>query len=406
MKIDLYNPPSGQRRYMPIINLPTLAAVISQAGHDVRASDLCDAGSVNYLSGEPDVIGFTSTTSNQDGVKAAIKQLRSDGFTGKVVVGGIYATLWPEKAYGWGADLVVTGECEGNVVHLIENEVGICPGEAMPIDQIPAPKWDSYYPNLATYKGSVSLVRPKPAITMWSRGCPYRCIFCENRIFNSRPTLYRPPANIEKEMRYLHDNGFVNVFIYDDELVGSRIPDGWMAEVADRVGPMRFRMVTQGRCSQRFITEDLMRDVRKAGIHTVFWGVESFSNKVLSAMRKGITQEDIFHTLRIAKAAGVSNALYIQVGNYQETSEDASQTCDALKRVYREGLVDYINVFITGVMPGTALEKIAKDEGWWKPLPHDVEMKKTYNDTPWMTKGEIKSWRYKFLQACPTRSLN
>ena len=255
MNIQLFNPPSFhyeevQFKMLPTLGLPILAAVLNKAGHHTEVVDL-EAKGVRprqlreafsrQLGRWPDVVGFTGLNGAARGIRECIAELRAAGFTGRIIAGGAYATLNPQAVSDWGADLVVTGEAEGNITELLElGATGIQAGKAAPIEDIPAPAWDYFTPDLASYYGNMAMLRPNPGITMWTRGCPYQCVFCSNLIFNHRPTRYRPPANIEAEMKDLHKRGVRRVYVYDDELVGTKMPDGWMSDVADRVGPMGF----------------------------------------------------------------------------------------------------------------------------------------------------------------------
>ena len=250
------------------------------------------------------------------------------------------------------------------------------------------------------------MVSDHPGIVMFSRGCPYSCLFCENKIFQKRRTVYRPPINVYNEMLELKKFGRKDIFIYDDELVGQKVPKGWMKEVADLVGPLGFNMLCHGRCNKRYITDEVMQDAKRAGINTVFWGVESFSPTVLDALNKKETPEDIWHSLRTAKKAGINNGLYIMTGCYKETPSEAAITYESLKEACAEGLVDYLQVFVMAVFPGTEMEKIAKSEGWYGYQPKSwITLKHIPNKgTPWMNFDEIKKWRQMYKSACPDKS--
>ena len=238
---------------------------------------------------------------------------------------------------------------------------------------------------------------------MWTRGCPYNCIFCSDIVFGHQATRYRPPANIEVEMADLKRRGCKNIFVYDDELVGGKMPDDWMADIADRVGPMGFSWVTQGRCSRKNITLKLMRDLKRAGCRAVFWGVESFSLKILKAIRKATKPEDIWHTLRTAHEADIENGIFTMVGNYQETEADLQITVDEMGKAYNEGLIQYRQTTVCTPMPGTELARLAQAEGWYVEAPNGGRqtMQVTGNGTLWLSRAQIEKWQRKFEEACP-----
>ena len=234
MRVSLYNPPTHYytRRELsplPVLSLAILAGVLNEAGHTAQVIDM-DATNMrpeyfDKISSAmmPDVIGFTCTTIGVRGVIDCIKTLWDAGYTNRIVVGGIHPTVRPDEVLSWGADLVVTGECEGNIVDLLESDVtGIHAGEKMYIDDIPSPDWDNYYPDITSYKGQYRSLAPRASVAMWTRGCPYKCIYCANLIFNGQPIRHRQPAVIAEEMVDIKRRGIDNVFTYDDELRDSR----------------------------------------------------------------------------------------------------------------------------------------------------------------------------------------
>ena len=416
MNIQLFVPPSFyygdmQFKMLPTLGLPILAAVLNNAGHHTEVVDLEALGVTPRQLREsfriqqdrwPDVVGFTGLNLGARGIRDCITELRGAGFTGRIIVGGAFASHASEQVREWGADLVVTGECEGNIVELLNSgATGIVAGVPTSIENIPNPDWKHFTPDITSYHGNMAMMRPHPGIAMWTRGCPYNCIFCANTIFKHTATRYRPPEHIETEMQALFELGSRQIYVYDDELVGTKMPDGWMSDVADRVGPLKFSMCTQGRCSKKYVTPETMRDVKRSGIHTVFWGVETFSPNVLKAINKRTDPDDIWTTLRVTKEAGVKNGLFMMIGNYQETDEDAALTCEGLNQAYKEGLVDYRQSTVCTLMEGTKLEEIAKEEGWYtEPDFGGRDLRKAYG-TPWLSASRIDYWQRKFDEVCP-----
>jgi radical SAM superfamily enzyme YgiQ (UPF0313 family) len=209
-------------------------------------------------------------------------------------------------------------------------------------------------------------------------------------------------VNIEAEMIDLKARGCRRIFVYDDELIGTKMPDGWMADVADRVGPLGLSWVTQGRCSQKYVTPELLADAKRAGCRAVFWGAESFSQNVLDAMKKHITEADIWHTLRVSKAAGIENGIFTIIGNYKETEADLEYTRDALKRAYDEGLLDYRQTTVCTALPGTEFERIQKEEGTYTAPPTEGPlMAQLYNNKTCMGNDRLAYWMKAFHETGP-----
>jgi len=416
MRIMLFNPPvfhyTGTHFNLnPPLGPAILATVLKRAGHRVSVSDLealrkgpeaLASAFVNQRKRWPDVVGFTALTHSARGCKECIRALREVGYDGMVVVGGVHATMFPEDALSWGADLVVTGECEGNIACLLEGKAtGVHAGEPLPIEAIPAPAWEDHNPHITSYWGNQPVLAKPEGIAMWTRGCPHRCIFCSNPLFKGKRIRRRPASAILADMEKLRSMGVRGVFCYDDELFGLRIPRDWFREICEGVADLGLVWKCQGRCSKRFITKDLLQMAYKGGCRVVMWGVESFSQRVLDAVQKDISVDDIWYTLRLAKECGIKNWVFTMIGNYRETEEDLAVTAAALRYGRKEGLVDYRQTTIATALPGSKLWEIQKEEGWWSKPP--VNMGQVYMDTPWLTKRQMLKWVAEFDRVCPVR---
>lgn len=418
MKIQLFNPPVGyyagvNYRMNPPLGLPILSAVLRAAGHESEVVDLeileqtpqsIEKAFADSPESWPDVVGFTALTSSARGAAESIAAIRRAGFTGRVVVGGVHATLYPEVPQEWGADLVITGECEGNVVSLLESgATGIHAGESLRMADVPAPDWLHHTPSPSEYDGNSPNMGSKQAITMWSRGCPHKCIMCGNAIFGHQATRFRPVDNIVAELKALAPYQTVkSLFVYDDELIGQRLPDGWSAALAAKVGPIGYLWKCQGRCSRRYVDTATLSDFYKAGCRIIMWGCESFSQTTLNAMRKGTTVADNWHSLRAAKMAGMKNFVLSMIGNVQEGESEVAETCAGLAQAYREGLVDYRQTTIVTALPGTPLWDMQVRDGWFqKPPDTGPQMHQVYSDTPWLSGERLQYWAQRIDSECP-----
>lgn len=417
MRIQLLNPPvhhyAGVHYAInPPLGLPILAAVLRAAGHVAEVYDLEALGVdpkrimeryANDPALWPDWIGITALTSSAQGMRDTIKALHDAQYSGQIVVGGVHATIDPQDCLDAGADLVVRGECEGNIVSLLEGGAfGIAAGVKAPIEDIPEPDWRHMAPKPYQYGGNAPHLAMPEAITMWTRGCPYECAFCGNAVFSPTKKRCRPISNIVAELRALEPYNVKSLFVYDDELLGVKLPQGWLHDLCDGLAPLGYTWKTQGRCDPHWVTPEVLADIHRAGCRAVMWGVESFSDNVLSKLGKGTCAEWNWEVLRRSHAAGIRNFVFSMIGNAEETEDDLAITCDALGRAYREGLVDYRQTTVVTALPGTRLWARQKAEGWWQETPvAGPQMAQVYRDTPWLTGERMAYWLQEFNRACP-----
>jgi len=409
MRIALFNPPvhhyaGVHYRLNPPLGLPILAAVLERAGHSVGVWDLeallISPAKLVLSLGErehwPDAVGFTCTTHAARGVRECIAALRDAHYGGYIAVGGPHVSVAPDEVLGWGADAAVVGEAEGNVTEIFElRQHGIVRGKAMAIENIPGPLWQVHHPQPVEYGGNQPPLAMPEGIAMWSRGCPHDCIFCANPVFGHQRIRYRPAEAIYQDMAALRDLGCRGVFVYDDELVGhGGGQNEWLMTACARIAPLGLLWKCQGRCSERNNTRDVLQAMYDAGCRAVMWGVESFSNRVLQAIHKATTEDDIWHTLRLSHEVGIGNWVFLMVGNYQETARDLAYTEKRLRQACGEGLVQWRQVTVCTPVRGTRLYEYAAKEGWLAEQPETgPQMAQVYNATPWLTQRELRYWK-------------
>jgi radical SAM superfamily enzyme YgiQ (UPF0313 family) len=120
---------------------------------------------------------------------------------------------------------------------------------------------------------------------MTSRGCPYPCTFCSVAPIWGHRTQRRSNASILAEMRALHEQGGVDLFLFQDEffvcspgqvkafcdaLASARLPAQWKA--FGRIN------LTDG---------EMMRRMAETGCVELRFGIESGSDAVLERIQKG-----------------------------------------------------------------------------------------------------------------------
>lgn len=418
MKVTLFNPPvhhySGVwYRMNPTLGLPILAAVMERAGHEASVWDLealqyTPAMLAESFVGQrdkwPDAIGFTVTTHNARGARECIAALRSAGYNGYVMVGGPHITLLAREGDIpdglWGADVWVAGECEGNILDVVERrQYGVIQGQPAPIESIPAPLWAKHHPSPIEYGGNMPKIGHPEGIAMWSRGCPGACSFCGSPVFGRQAMRTRPVSRVYEDMAALKGLGVQSVFVYDDELVGLPKHHAWLEDVCQVIAPLGLTWKAQGRCTVN-TQPSTLEAMHAAGCRAIMWGVESLSQPILDAMKKGTRLDDITTTLERSHAAGIGNWLFLMIGNYGETAAHLAETERRLIELARAGFVQWRQVTVCTPVRGTPLYETAKAEGWLiEPPEGGPQMAQVYNATPWLKQREMRYWKARLERA-------
>ncbi|MSY18203.1 MAG: radical SAM protein, partial [Actinobacteria bacterium] len=188
-----------------------------------------------------------------------------------------------------------------------------------------------------------------------TRGCPYSCNWCAKPIWGQRYSM-RSPVAVADEMTQLKFQHAPDHVWFADDIFGLR--SDWLAEFADHIestgGAVPFTI--QSRC-------DLMNDVAvdalaRSKCKEVWLGAESGSQRVLDAMDKEITVDEIRGARRRLGEHGVRACFFIQFGYPGETWEDICTTIDLVAEL----LPDDIGVSVSYPLPGTKFYEMVKSD--------------------------------------------
>lgn len=163
-----------------------------------------------------------------------------------------------------------------------------------------------------------------------SRGCPGKCIFCTAPEFYGRKIRCRSTENVLKEIRILKEQGFKEIFFRDETFTAYRERNHEIcrAMIEENLG---LSWIANGRVDM--IDRETMRLMKRAGCHMLKFGVESGSEELLKAYRKGTTLEQARRTFRDAAAEGLETHAHLVLGGPGETPESLKKTIAFVKEL-------------------------------------------------------------------------
>ena len=216
-------------------------------------------------------------------------------------------------------------------------------------DSTPFPTYSDF--ELRRYGPRMSLVS--------SYGCPYRCIYCS--VPRSKGQAWRPKSweHMLEEVRFWYDRGYRSFQFHDSNLLLDRVRIGRFCEqVIDERLDCRFD--ARGVRADHLDIE-LLGLLRQAGFRTLRIGVESGSDRVLRALKKGETRQQIETAIREALDAGFELVLYFLIGSPGEGPEEIKASFE-LARKYP---VRKVMFFALTPEPGTEFHDWAVSRGYW-----------------------------------------
>ena len=275
-----------------------------------------------------------------------IEAARRRGCT--VLVAGPDAALAPEPYLAAGAEAVVALDDEHALADALDLREGRTPPARSPLrdlDVLPPPAWDLV--DVASYRRLWKRRHryfSMSAVT--SRGCPYRCNWCTTPV---QTPGYRThsPARVAADLQRLKRTYAPDHVSFADDIFG--LKPGWLEELADRV--VAEDAVIPFKCLTRAdrLDEASVRALRRAGCRTVWMGAESGSQKILDAMDKGTTVEQIRVAARRLHVHGIEVGFFLQFGYPGEGLDEIEKT----RALIDECRPDDIGISVAYPLPGT-----------------------------------------------------
>lgn len=163
-------------------------------------------------------------------------------------------------------------------------------------------------------------------------GCPCMCVFCNQRTISGKQCFDERsvPDIIEAALATAGDAECEIAFFggsftgIDRSLMIRLLEVGYKYVVDGRV--------TSLRCSTRpdYIDDEVMDILTKYGVKTVELGIQSMSDRVLAASRRGHTSEDTRRACAIIRAHGVTLGGQMMIGLPGSTIADEEETARAI----------------------------------------------------------------------------
>ena len=294
----------------------------------------------------------------------------------KVIVSSSDATDHAIDYLNKGADVIIAGEAEQTLLDVLDtyknelllnkiagikylqnNEIVETNNRQVirELDALPKPAWDlvdieKYKSRWLKHQGYFSLN------FVTTRGCPYKCNWCAKPIYGNRYNAHSPKYIVELIKDTQAKFGFDHIWFADD-IFG--LKPNWVKEFNQLLKKenLSIKYKIQSR-ADLLMEEDTIKHLKESGCETVWMGAESGSQKILDAMDKGITVEQIVESCKKLKAAQIKPALFIQFGYLDETMEDIAATIKMIKQTMPED----IGISVSYPLPGTGFYEKVKSE--------------------------------------------
>jgi anaerobic magnesium-protoporphyrin IX monomethyl ester cyclase len=293
-----------------------------------------------------------------------------------VIVNSSDSTDHYEKYLAHGADFIIRGEGEETLKELLtkldsQDETSSILGIAFSknknvmvnaprpvlrnLDSLPLPAWSKI--NLLPYRKIWTEYHGYFSLNIaTTRGCPFKCNWCAKPIYGNRYNS-RSVEKVIDEIQLLTNYHSVDHFWICDDIFG--LKPGWIQNFRDKLKEkkLKIRYKIQSRVDL-LLQEDTAEALAQSGAETVWVGAESGSQKILDAMDKGTSVNQIEKATALLKAHGIKTGFFLQFGYLGETKKDIQATLDMVLKL----IPDEIGISVSYPLPGTMFYEKVKTQ--------------------------------------------
>jgi len=299
---------------------------------------------------QPNVVGVSINMMTKFNALKMIRIAREHGC--RVVIGGPETAFYAEEFLAEGADVVVIGEGEMTLKELLYtwninpdvslheinglvfmgtdgNCIRTAPREKLAsLDALPLPDRDAI--DIPGYGAMWKAHHGYSSISVITqRGCPYSCTWCSHAVYGESYRR-RSPSVVVDELEHIVSRWQPDMIWFADDVF--TISHRWLFELEKELQQrglhIRFECITR---ADR-LNADVIRSLKRMGCKRVWIGAESGSQRILDAMNRGVTVEQVIAMTRKCRDAGIEVGTFIMLGYAGETKSDIEATIRYLQK--------------------------------------------------------------------------
>ena len=255
----------------------------------------------------------------------------------KIAIGGPQATFMPSEAFSELPDIDYICRSSGeetllSVARAIKNGtpfsdlMGVsckdASGEVFDTAGVSASSDLDGYPS-PYLDDTFDYSRMSEAIMLTSRGCPHDCIFCYTPHAFKHKVSFHSIDRVIEEIRWISKKGVKRLWFADPNI--SFKPQRLM-EIFDRMLSEGLEMQMWVQTRVDLVNTEVLKMMKRAGVSSIAFGLESASERVLAKLGKQIALEKVAKAIRLAQDEKIEVELFTLFGLPHETFDDAVMT--------------------------------------------------------------------------------
>ncbi len=376
------------RPYVPL-GILSIAASLDSVGWSTTVFDATfrtpEDFETRLATERPSVVGIyvnMMTKTNALAMAAAAK--RSGAF---VIVGGPEPVFYAEEFLARNVDVVVVGEGELTTHELLaalrdgksdfsqiqgivyrSRDGSIVRTPRRPhitsLDTLPFP--DRTKVDLTEYLNAWKQRHGSTSLSMVTmRGCPFTCTWCSHAVYGESYRR-RSAQHVVRELVMLNGRYHPDAYWFADDVF--TINHSWLFAFAEELRRERLSITYECITRADRMNEQVVEALRESGCKRLWIGSESGSQRILDAMSRRVSVEQVQAMTHLAQANGIEVGMFIMLGYAGETREDIEETA----RHVRECRPDQILTTVAYPIKGTSFYNEVQERLVLPQLPFEL----------------------------------
>ncbi|HWF07090.1 MAG TPA: radical SAM protein [Bryobacteraceae bacterium] len=298
--------------------------------------------------GPPAALGIYGNLMTRAGVIETIEVARAAGW--RVIAGGPEPANYAEEFLDAGAEIVAAGEAELALEELMRTDFDSRAWPAIDgivfrdaggrtvrnkparlLSDLDAQPWpDRERIDIPRYLKAWRDHHGKSSISViTARGCPYKCNWCSHSVYGHTHRR-RSPRAVAEEVEWLLGRYRPDMLWMADDVF--TIHQGWLLEYAAELKRRGIRIPFECITRADRVNERIAATLGELSCMRVWIGSESGSQRILDAMQRGVTVEQVRRAVGLCRENGIETGMFLMWGYDGEEIGDVEATVDHVKQ--------------------------------------------------------------------------
>lgn len=385
----------------PPLGLLYLSAYLKERHFDVEVYDTTfssyPALVEHLIKKKPDILGVHCNLLTKYNVMKLIKFCQENDIVS--ILGGPDASTQIEEFLSYGADIIISGEGEEPLLNVLnrlnistkneledipnvsfinrEGEIVQNPQEASKrsLNEYPYPDraaieihkyldaWESHHG-----QRSISLVT--------ARGCAFTCKWCSHSVYGWTHRR-RSPENVLGEIkRIIEEYNPTHLWYADDVFTVNK---HWIKKFHQLMTDENIHLPFECIARADRLDEEMVMLLQDLGCYRIWFGAESGSQRILDAMSRGVTKNEIENATHWCQKHRIEAGVFVMFGYPGEELSDIHETIEFISELQPD---QYLTT-VTYPLRGTTLHDEVKDNiihsnGWDSHLQRELDIKERF----------------------------